>query len=381
MGNQAEIVWLFNMAPTYKYGFELPYNYLHVLGRDVLNKNSKWQNSDDTKPKSEVEHPTKGHHKKIRVHLVDDGESDITTAFMTMPSVRIVLCQIHRDSATLIRLCIEEAEDYSDFSDILEYYKWPGPVYGELSEVLLPTNAPQPHGDYGMVTHYVATHLMHDILTGRSVTGILHSANKTPMDWLIKKQVTFETSTDGSEFVAVPARAEQVVDPSNTLRHVGVPFRDKPSMVNDIGLVVNSSSKHVHAEHRTMLSFHQVREVIASKFLVSYQPSRWNNPPDVHTKHLGFSGGSDQLKSLNLWKNDTGYIKENGRRTPPSTERGVTDSTQDWIGYVSAPLMTWQYRKDRSIDNLNPKVSVSVVTWQSWKKRQSRGIWYLILER
>ena len=66
MGNQAEIVWLFNMAPTYKYGFELPYNYLHVLGRDVLNKNSKWQNSVDTKPKPKVKLPSSiGRHKKI----------------------------------------------------------------------------------------------------------------------------------------------------------------------------------------------------------------------------------------------------------------------------------------------------------------------------
>ena len=50
----------------------------------------------------------------------------------------------------------------------------------------------------------------------------------------------------------------------------------------------------------------------------------------------------------------------------------VTDSTQDWIGNVSAPMLTWQSQKERSGSNLYPNVSVSVVTWHSWKKRQSR---------
>jgi hypothetical protein len=30
---------------------------------------------------------------------------------------------------------------------------------------------------------------MHDISTGRSVTGILHLVNKTPIEWYSKKQV------------------------------------------------------------------------------------------------------------------------------------------------------------------------------------------------
>ena len=195
MVKQAEIVWLFNMTPTYKYGFELPYNYLHVLRRDVLNKNSKWQNSVDTKLKPEVKLPSStGHHKKIRVHLVDDGESAITTAFMTMSSVMIALvCQGHMDSVTVIRLCTEEA-DYCYLPDI-KYYNWPRSVYGELSEVLPTKDALQPLVCYVMLSHYVDANLTHSVLMGRSVTGILHNANRTQVDWFSKKQGTIETFT------------------------------------------------------------------------------------------------------------------------------------------------------------------------------------------
>jgi hypothetical protein len=80
----------------------------------------------------------------------------------------------------------------------------------------------------------------------------------------------------------------------------------------------------------------------------------------------------DLLKTLLFWKFDTGTTQVHGQHVPPSTERGVTDSTQEWIGYVSAPLLTWQSQKARSGSNLYPSVSVSVVTWHSWKKRQSR---------
>jgi hypothetical protein len=54
--------------------------------------------------------------------------------------------------------------------------------------------------------------LFHDIITGRSVTGILHLVNKTPIDWYSKKQATVETATYGSEYVAARTCVVQVMD-------------------------------------------------------------------------------------------------------------------------------------------------------------------------
>jgi hypothetical protein len=62
------------------------------------------------------------------------------------------------------------------------------------------------------LTHYVDANLFHDLITGRSVTGILHLVNKTPIDWYSKKQATVETATYGSEYVAARTCVEQIMD-------------------------------------------------------------------------------------------------------------------------------------------------------------------------
>jgi hypothetical protein len=62
-------------------------------------------------------------------------------------------------------------------------------------------DAPESLGNYVTLTHYVNANLIHDVATGRSVTGILHLVNKTPIEWYSKKQATVETATYGSEFV------------------------------------------------------------------------------------------------------------------------------------------------------------------------------------
>ena len=49
---------------------------------------------------------------------------------------------------------------------------------------------------------YIEADLFHDIITGRSVTGILHLINKIPFNWYSKKQVIVETATYGIEFTA-----------------------------------------------------------------------------------------------------------------------------------------------------------------------------------
>ena len=91
---------------------------------------------------------------------------------------------------------------------------WSNTVYGEHSEEL-PDDAPAPLWKTVVLTHFYDANLMHDILSGKAVTGILHFANKTSMMWFSKKQATTETATFGAEFVAGRTCIEQIVD----LRH------------------------------------------------------------------------------------------------------------------------------------------------------------------
>jgi hypothetical protein len=82
--------------------------------------------------------------------------------------------------------------DFSDYQD--PEYNWSLSVYGDVKEII-PTDIPEPKGKYVTLSHYFDVNLYHDMVTGRSVTAILHFLNHTPMDWYSKKQATVETAT------------------------------------------------------------------------------------------------------------------------------------------------------------------------------------------
>jgi hypothetical protein len=87
--------------------------------------------------------------------------------------------------------------------------------YGNTKEVL-PKDAPEPLGKYVTLSYYVDANLIHDVMTGKLATRILHLINKTPLDWYSKKQATVETATYGSEFVAARICVEQIIDLCST---------------------------------------------------------------------------------------------------------------------------------------------------------------------
>jgi hypothetical protein len=154
--------------------------------------------------------------------------------------------------------------------------------------------------------------LMHDVVTGRSVTATLHFLNKTPMDGYSKKQATVETATYGSEFVAARTCIEQIIDLRNTLRYLGVPIRGKSYMFGDNKSVVDSSMQlyaKLHKRH-TMLSFHRVREAIASGMVGFYFIAGDKNPADILSKHWGYAEIRKRLKALLFWQGDTADIPE-----------------------------------------------------------------------
>jgi hypothetical protein len=82
--------------------------------------------------------------------------------------------------------------------------------------------------------------MYHDIITGCSVTGILHFMNKMPIDWCSKKQATVETATYGSKFLSVLTCIDQIVDLWLTLRYLGILIRDMSYMFGDNKTVVDS---------------------------------------------------------------------------------------------------------------------------------------------
>ena len=196
--------------------------------------------------------------------------------------------------------CIRFRTALPDYSDLeVPRYDWIDTVYGEISEAI-PTDAPEPLGLPVTLTHYVDANLYHCMLTGRSVTGIIHLINGTPIDFYSKKQSTVETATYGSEFVAARTCVEQIIDLRTTLRYLGVPIKDCSYMFGDNESVVNSSSTpdaKLHKRH-TALSFHRVREAVASGMVAFLHIDGSKNPADILSKHWGYSMVWPQLRTL-----------------------------------------------------------------------------------
>ena len=136
------------------------------------------------------------------------GRLDVNTAVMTMASFRVEPRKGHMDRVkriysylskfkhATIRIRTEEP-DLSSLPD--QVFDWEESIYGEVTE-LLPEDAPQPLGKSVTTISYHDANLYHNVITGRSVTGVLHFLNKTPIDWYSKKQSTVETATYGSEY-------------------------------------------------------------------------------------------------------------------------------------------------------------------------------------
>ena len=71
---------------------------------------------------------------------------------------------------------------------------------------------PSPLGPKARLTVYVDADHAHDMLTRRSVTGVLLFLNNTPVKWISKHQKTVETSTCGSELVASKVATELIME-------------------------------------------------------------------------------------------------------------------------------------------------------------------------
>jgi hypothetical protein len=171
----------------------------------------------------------------------------------------------------------------------------------------VPKDAPEPLGKPVTLTHYQDANLYDDIITGQSITAILHFLNKLPIDWYSKKQATVKTATYGGEYISARTCVNQIVDLRTTLRYLSVPIRDVSYMFGDNKSVINSSTQphsKLHKRHNA-LSFHCVCKAIASGYVVlTYLPGNFN-PADILSKHWGYQTIWPILKPILFFHGDT----------------------------------------------------------------------------
>jgi hypothetical protein len=161
------------------------------------------------------------------------------------------------------------------------------PFYGELEEEL-PAKMPDPLGYPVSIHCFVDSNHAGNVVTRRSHTGILMFLNKAPIIWYSKRQNTVETSTFGSEFVAMRIAKEMIVSLRFKLRMFGIPI-DGPANVygDNEGVVKNTSipESTLHKKHLS-IAYHAVREAVAAGIMrVGKEPTD-TNLADLFTKCL-----------------------------------------------------------------------------------------------
>jgi hypothetical protein len=126
--------------------------------------------------------------------------------------------------------------------------------------------------------------------------GILVYLNCAPILWYSKAQITVETSTFGSEFVALRIMVEKLDALRYKLRMLGIPidgpanvFCDKKSVVTN-ATVPTSTLKKKH----NSIAYHRVREAVAAGVLRIAKVHTSENLAYVLTKSLP----ATTLKSL-----------------------------------------------------------------------------------
>jgi hypothetical protein len=160
--------------------------------------------------------------------------------------------------------------------------------YGDVQEEI-PKNAPPPQGQPVQLNVFVDANHARNKLTRRSQTGILLYLNKAPIIWYSKSQKTVETSTFGSEFVALRVATEMIKGLRYKLRMMGIPI-DGPAavLVDNKTMVKNSTipSSTLQQKHNA-ICYHCVREAVAGKIIhIAHIPSD-QNLADMFTKTLG----------------------------------------------------------------------------------------------
>ena len=148
---------------------------------------------------------------------------------------------------------------------------------------------PTPLGKPVSITCFVDSNHAGNVVTRRSHTGILIFVQNAPMIWFSKKQNTVESSSFGSEFVALRTARDLIVGLRYKLRMFGVPLAGPANVLCDNAAVVKNTSipQSVLTKRHNAINYHIVRESAAAGILRVGKEDGDTNLADAFTKILG----------------------------------------------------------------------------------------------
>ena len=176
---------------------------------------------------------------------------------------------------------------------------WSHTVYHDAKETLANDNPPA-RGLGFVIRAYVDADHAGNLITRRSRTGFIIFLNNAPIYWLSKRQTGIETSSFGSEFMAMKHCCEYLRGLRHKLRSMGIPVETPCFIYGDNKSVLVNGSKpdSVLQKKSTSIAYHYVREGSASnEWRISYINTD-NNCSDMLSKSL--PGGRKRIKFTNM---------------------------------------------------------------------------------
>ena len=161
---------------------------------------------------------------------------------------------------------------------------------------------PEPRGNSVIISCFVDSDHAGDKVTRRSHSGILIWVNNAPIVFHSKRQNTVESSTFGSELVAMRIAKELIVALRCKLRMFGIPI-DGPANVccDNQGVVKNTSlPESTLSKKHNAINCHTCREAVAAGIMrVAKEPTE-SNLADLFTKALSRSRRTELLANI-VW--------------------------------------------------------------------------------
>ena len=165
-------------------------------------------------------------------------------------------------------------------------YEWYD-FYRDAKEQV-PNNMPPPHGRAVSSHCFVDADHTSNTVTRRSQTGILIFMNRAPIVWYSKWQNTMETSTFGSEFIAMRTAVEHIKALCYKLCMFGIPVEGPMNVFCDNEAVFKNTmipESTLKKKHNS-ICYHCCHKAVAARVMRVAKEGTLTNLADLFTKPL-----------------------------------------------------------------------------------------------
>ena len=165
---------------------------------------------------------------------------------------------------------------------ILEHWK----EFYPDAEDKLPHNMPEPLGNPVVIASYVDANHASNLVNRRSHTGVLLYVNNARIQWYSKCPNMVESSSLGSEFIALCIATELIEALRYKLRMFGVPIEGPTTVYCDNKSVVTNAMvpTSVLSKRHNAICYHKVRESQAAGIINVLWIGGSSNLADLLTK-------------------------------------------------------------------------------------------------